>query len=77
MNRAPDPEASIQRHLDQHGVDPSYQAFVRQHLQVPDVKWRFCCSSMCDPCVKRLGAVVDAVRRDLGIDDGPLRDTST
>lgn len=67
---------SMQLHLARNGVDASYAAFVRQHLEVPDAKWRFCCSSMCDPCVQRLGAVVDAVRRDLGIDDGPLRDRS-
>ena len=43
-------------------IDPSYLAFVRRHLHEPDPSWRWCCGSNCDPCVERLGRVVDAAR---------------
>jgi len=48
-------------------IDPSYLAFVRRHLTEPDATWRWCCGSNCDPCVERLGRVVDAARRLLGV----------
>lgn len=48
-------------------IDPSYLAFVRRHVAEPDASWRWCCGSNCDPCVERLGRVVDAARRLLGI----------
>ncbi|MCY2955595.1 MAG: hypothetical protein NT107_01000 [Planctomycetota bacterium] len=66
MNVTPDAkelELCILQQLAQHGVDLSYRGFVLQHLRLPDAQWRWCCNSACDPCVERLGAVVDAVRQ--------------
>lgn len=53
--------------LGDEGLDPSYRAFVARHLTEPDSRWRWCCGSQCDPCVVRLGRVVDAARAALGI----------
>jgi len=39
---------------------------VRRYLQRDDDAWRVCCGSLCDPCVLRLGRVVDRVRELLG-----------
>ncbi len=47
-------------------VDSSYLAFVVRHLQAEDSTWRWCCGSNCDPCVQRLGRVVDQTRQFLG-----------
>jgi hypothetical protein len=59
----PDELATCARRLlATEGVDPSYVAFVAQHLDLPDGRWRWCCGSSCDPCVERLGRVVDGVR---------------
>ncbi|MCB9879550.1 MAG: hypothetical protein H6835_18300 [Planctomycetes bacterium] len=44
------------------GLDPSYTAFVARHVDADDGTWRWCCGSNCDPCVARLGRVVDAAR---------------
>lgn len=44
------------------GLDPSYLAFVARHVDADDATWRWCCGSNCDPCVARLGRVVDAAR---------------
>jgi hypothetical protein len=49
--------------LGEEGVDPSYVAFVVRHATEPDATWRWCCGSNCDPCVQRLGRVVDRVRQ--------------
>lgn len=49
--------------LGEEGVDPSYVAFVVRHANEPDATWRWCCGSHCDPCVQRLGRVVDRVRQ--------------
>lgn len=48
-------------------IDASYAAFVRQHAAAPDDGWRWCCGSNCDPCVQRLGRVVDAYRQRAGL----------
>ncbi|MCU0866553.1 MAG: hypothetical protein MUC36_22435 [Planctomycetes bacterium] len=63
----PEAAATIHRLLAEHGVDASYQAFVARHLEQPDGSWRWCCGSHCDPCVQRLGLVVDLARRALGV----------
>lgn len=52
--------------LAEEALDPSYAMFVLRHVHVPDGNWRWCCGSACDPCVQRLGRVVDRVREALG-----------
>ncbi len=68
---APGDDVDLQRLLaDQfahEGVASSYARFVAQHLHEPDDRWRWCCGSNCDPCVDRLGRLVDAARQRLGI----------
>jgi len=62
---APEPadfETAVCTMLRAESVDPSYLAFVRRHLHEPDATWRWCCGSNCDPCVERLGRVVDRAR---------------
>ncbi len=54
--------ASVQHWLAEEQVDTSYAAFVLQHLDAADATWRWCCGSNCDPCVQRLGRVVDRAR---------------
>lgn len=54
--------ARIRGWLADEGVDASYLAFVARHLDAPDETWRWCCHSHCDPCVTRLGRVVDRAR---------------
>jgi hypothetical protein len=44
------------------GIDGSYMAFVARHLDATGDSWRWCCGSRCDPCVRSLAGVVDAVR---------------
>lgn len=67
-----DLDAKIAAHLERERVDPSYRAFVLRHLRDPSDNWRFCCSSMCDPCAKQLERVVDGLRAELGIVVEPL-----
>ncbi len=62
----PDLESVARKELAEAGVDASYVAFVARHLDRPDAEWRWCCGSACDPCVNRLGRVVDAVRARRG-----------
>ncbi|MBL8733127.1 MAG: hypothetical protein JNN13_12220 [Planctomycetes bacterium] len=73
----PEPTASDHRRLQQllqaEGVDASYAAFVLHHVHAPDADWRWCCGSNCDPCVQRLGRVVDAARGWLGGPPDPGR----
>lgn len=57
--------ATIHRLLAEAGVDLSYAAFVARHLDAADTGWRWCCGSHCDPCVQRLGQVVDLARQAL------------
>lgn len=70
MDRAID-EAALARTLAPHfareRVDPSCLRFVVDHVRRPDDDWRWCCGSNCDPCVERLGRIVDAARAALGI----------
>ena len=61
--------------LRAEGVDDSYLAFVARHVGEPDPSWRWCCGSSCDPCVLRLGRVVDAARILLGYEPGGLPET--
>lgn len=56
--------ARIRGWLADEGVDGSYLAFVARHLDAADDTWRWCCHSNCDPCVTRLGRVVDRARAD-------------
>ena len=66
--------AWIRARLAHERVEVSYVAFVVRHLGEPDVNWRWCCGSSCDPCVQALGRVVDATRVALSIRppaDGP------
>lgn len=72
-----DQRAAIARLCADEGVDPSYVAFVAQKLDAADASWRWCCGSQCDPCVERLGRVVDRARRVVRIEplpDGPSND---
>ena len=62
---SPAARAKIAQLCRAEGVDESYGTFVAQHLDVNDDRWRWCCSSNCDPCVERLGRVVDRARRAL------------
>ena len=55
--------AALTAGLAEEGLDPSYAAFVVRHLHADDGTWRWCCGSSCDPCVQRLGRVVDRVRQ--------------
>lgn len=63
----PAAEATITGLLAEANVDASYRAFVARHLTAPDAGWRWCCGSNCDPCVQRLGHVVDRARQALAI----------
>ena len=67
-----DAAASIAALLAAEGLDASYRAFVARHLTEPDATWRWCCGSSCDPCVTRLGRVVDGARTALAIGPGGL-----
>lgn len=58
--------ARVEALLAAERIDPSYLTFVRRHLREPDASWRWCCGSNCDPCVERLGRVVDAARAMAG-----------
>ncbi|HEX5050712.1 MAG TPA: hypothetical protein VFZ65_02970 [Planctomycetota bacterium] len=62
-----DATARIRALLAAERLDASYLAFVARHATEPDASWRWCCGSHCDPCVERLGRVVDAARRVLGV----------
>ena len=64
---SPAAEATITGLLADENVDASYRAFVARHLDQPDAGWRWCCGSNCDPCVQRLGRVVDRARQALAI----------
>ena len=69
-------KARIAALLSAEGLDASYRAFVARHLTEPDATWRWCCGSSCDPCVTRLGRVVDGARAALaigpeGLPEGP------
>ncbi|MBL8749920.1 MAG: hypothetical protein JNK78_12220 [Planctomycetes bacterium] len=68
----PHATATIAAMLTDERVDPSYAAFVVRHLDAPDEGWRWCCGSNCDPCVQRLGRVVDRVRTALAIAPGGI-----
>ncbi len=59
--------ARIRAWLAAEGVDASYLVFVARHATEPDATWRWCCGSKCDPCVERLGRVVDQTRMALAI----------
>ena len=61
-------QARLAEVFAREGVDPVYLRFVLQHVDRPDVEWRSCCGSNCDPCVDRLGRLVDAARRELEIE---------
>lgn len=58
--------ARIERLLADESIDGSYLAFVARHVDADDATWRWCCGSNCDPCVARLGRIVDAARQLLG-----------
>ena len=57
-----DATARIAAWLAEEAVDASYVAFVTRYLDADDASWRWCCGSNCDPCVQRLGRVVDRAR---------------
>ncbi|MBL8753059.1 MAG: hypothetical protein JNK15_07120 [Planctomycetes bacterium] len=59
----PDGLAHIAAFLRDENVDASYLQFVLQNVDQPDAAWRWCCGSHCDPCVQRLGRVVDRARQ--------------
>ena len=56
---------TIRQLLADEAVDDSYLAFVARHIDAADAGWRWCCGSNCDPCVQRLGRVVDRARQVL------------
>jgi hypothetical protein len=64
MEPAPLPgaDAQLAAWLASERIDASYAAFVARHVDADDATWRWCCGSSCDPCVQRLGRVVDLVR---------------
>ncbi|MFM1873970.1 MAG: hypothetical protein RL398_3392 [Planctomycetota bacterium] len=62
MTTDPGEPEFVRERLREEGVDESYERFVLQHVDAPDRGWRWCCGSNCDPCVQRLGRVVDALR---------------
>jgi hypothetical protein len=64
---SPAASRTIQRLLAEADVDDSYLAFVARHLTADDGTWRWCCGSNCDPCVQRLGRIVDQARQALGL----------
>jgi len=68
-----DAAAKIAAWLAEEQLDASYAAFVARHVDADDATWRWCCGSHCDPCVQRLGRVVDRARAMIA---GP-RDGST
>jgi hypothetical protein len=57
--------ARICARLAEAAIDASYVTFVARHVDAADSTWRWCCGSNCDPCVERLGRVVDQTRQDL------------
>ncbi|MCR9246834.1 MAG: hypothetical protein NXI31_17515 [bacterium] len=57
----------LAEHFDKEGVDRSYVHFILQHVERPDQQWRNCCHSSCDPCVERLGRLVDRARQILDV----------
>jgi hypothetical protein len=61
----PDATAALHAGLAGERLDPSYATFVLRHVAADDATWRWCCGSSCDPCVQRLGRVVDRVRHAL------------
>lgn len=61
-----DAKARIADWLTEEAVEASYVAFVARHLDTDDAAWRWCCGSHCDPCVQRLGRVVDRARQAFG-----------
>lgn len=61
-----DESARIAAWLAEEGIDASYTLFVARHVAADDATWRWCCGSHCDPCVQRLGRVVDRARAALG-----------
>jgi len=66
-----DAAAKIAGWLADEAVDGSYLAFVARHVDADDATWRWCCGSTCDPCVVRLGRVVDRARQTLAIGGDP------
>lgn len=44
------------------GLSTAYRETVREHLDEPDERWRYCCGGSCDPCIQQIGRAVDAVR---------------
>jgi hypothetical protein len=58
-------EQALREHCVNRGLDPGYVLFAMQHRHKPDDDWRWCCGSNCDPCVQRLGRVVDGARQAL------------
>lgn len=61
-----DAKALLVDWLAEEAVDASYIAFIARHLDADDSTWRWCCGSHCDPCVQRLGRVVDRARHAFG-----------
>lgn len=56
-------DAQIERELARERVDAGYVLVIRDYLSDPADAWRQCCGSNCDPCILRLGVVVDRLRR--------------
>ena len=62
MEVSPALERAMQQAMSENMLDEGYRAFVLQYLSREDNTWRRCCDSECDPCVLKLGRVVDRTR---------------
>jgi len=49
-------------------LEEVYRGYVDAYLAREDQTWRMCCNSDCEPCVLKLGRVVDRVRQLLASD---------
>lgn len=69
-SRVIEPSPALDRAMKQamaeNMLDEGYRTFVLQYLVREDDTWRRCCDSECDPCVLKLGRVVDRTRELLG-----------
>ena len=56
-------EAAIEQAMRENMLDEVYRGYVDSYLARDDQTWRTCCNSDCEPCVLKLGRVVDRVRQ--------------
>jgi hypothetical protein len=61
-------ERALKQAMAENMLEDGYRGFVLQYLARKDDAWRRCCDAGCDPCVLKLGRVVDRTRELLGED---------